>query len=437
MKRLTLSPLIARASGGAKTLAEIVGTTVLVMLIMAPDAAAQQATAPLDAEREIIQQLLRRIEQLEARIKELEAQAATTASPPPASVTPEAEVTRQEVEDQPRRETHQHEEVSTGVPRLQIRGFADVGVHASDLKGATTSFALGQLDLFITSQLSDTLSVLGELVFEAGEDRAFAPDFERILLQYSPNDYFNLGIGRYHTAIGYYNTAYHHGSWFETATGRPFLFAFEDEGGILPIHGVGVTLSGRIPSGRLGLRYVAEVSNGRASRSPLDEPVQNARDENNGKAFNLALFMRPDWAPGLQAGFSVYRDRLTPDGMPKIGQTILATHFVYQGLTLEWLNEALVVRHTPRGLGQTFNTPGFYTQIAPRFGRLRPYFRYQYVNAHESEPIFSDVGLRHGPSVGLRYDFSEFAAFKVQYDHTRRRGLNSINGLELQFAFTF
>jgi len=36
---------------------------------------------------------------------------------------------------------------------------------------------------------------------------------------------------RYHTAIGYYNTAYHHSTWFQTTTGRPFLFEFEDKGG--------------------------------------------------------------------------------------------------------------------------------------------------------------------------------------------------------------
>src|SRR5581483_7638069 len=164
-----------------------------------------------------------------------------------------------------------------------------------DRKGDTNSFVLGQLDLFITSQLSEKVNFVTEMVVESDDRNAFGVELERMMLQYSHNDYFNIAFGRYHTAIGYYNTAYHHGTWFQTEVGRPFLFNFEDDGGPLPVHGVGVTANGRIPSGKLGLHYVAEVSNGRTSRSPLDEPVQNVIDENNGKAYNLALYARPDW----------------------------------------------------------------------------------------------------------------------------------------------
>jgi len=96
-----------------------------------------------------------------------------------------------------------------------------------------------------------------------------------------------------------------------------------------------------------------------------------------------------------------------------------------------------VIRHAPRGQTRVFHTPGFYTQISRRFGSYRPYFRYQYVNAAADEPIFSDVGLRHGPSVGLRFEASEAVAFKLQYDHTNLRQRPAIDALTLQFAFTF
>jgi len=94
-----------------------------------------------------------------------------------------------------------------------------------------------------------------------------------------------------------------------------------------------------------------------------------------------------------------------------------------------WVHEA--------GSGRTFNTSGFYTQVSRKFEKARPFFRYQYVNAAAGEPILGDVGRRNGPSVGLRYDVSEFAAFKAQYDRTGRRGLEPFNGLTLQLAFTF
>jgi hypothetical protein len=287
---------------------------------------------------------------------------------------------------------------------------------------------------------------LSEIVFEAngGESpstqipiNAFKAEPERVLLEYSLNDYFNLSAGRYHTAIGYYNTAYHHSTWLQTTTGRPFLFEFEDDGGILPVHTVGVSASGEIPSGSLGLHYVAEAGNGRASRSPLSEPVQNVVDEGNRKAVNLALFARPDAIPGLQVGFSGYRDVLYPATSPKVGETIVDGYAVLVRSNFEWLNEALVIRHALQGAPHVFDTPGFYSQISERFGSYRPYFRYDYVNASSNEPIFPDVGLRSGPSVGVRYDANESVALKLQYDYTSLRRQPGVSTLGLQVGFTF
>jgi hypothetical protein len=337
---------------------------------------------------------------------------------------------------------------------LRVRGFGDVTLHGDNyhppapLQPDKTAFTLGQLNLFVTSDISDKFKFLSEIVFEAGPDNiygqtrgtanSFGVDVERYLLTYSYNDFFSLSAGRYHTAIGYYNTAYHHSTWLQTTTGRPLLFAFEDQGGILPIHNIGVEARGRIPSGSLGLHYVAEVGNGRESRNPIeDEPVQNIVVDKNHKAFNLAVFARPTKVPGLQVGFSVYKDLLVPFGRPTVGETILAAHAIYSTTNFEWLNEALVVRHAPTGLEHVFETPGFYSQISRRFGSYRPYFRYQYVNVSPNEPIFPDVGLRAGPSAGVRYDASESVALKFQYDFTSLRNQPAVQGAQAQIGFTF
>lgn len=407
-----------------------------------------------DLNSEALRQMLRRIEELEARIRELEARLAPNASSQTVAMTPASQqnaattnvldapvasstnVNNSQFKTQTGVAMHDdHEDLPGGTPHLQMQGFAEFNYRASNEKGKTNTFSLGQLDLFITSRLSEKFSVLSELILEAGEDNAFTFEVHRLLLKYSPNDYFNLSAGRYHTAIGYYNTAYHHGSWFQTAANRPFLFAFESKGGILPLHNVGVTATGRIPSAPFGLHYVAEIGNGRAAHSPQARPVQTAVDENNGKAFNLGVFARPNQVPGLQTGFSVYRDQLTPDGAPKVGQTIMAAHLVYQNARDEFLNEAMAIRHASEG--RVFYTPGFYTQFSRRFGKVRPFFRYQYVNAPSDDPIFRSVGRRNGPSLGLRYDLSDFVAFKWQYDRTAHRRLSTLDELILQLAFTF
>ncbi|MCA1573886.1 MAG: hypothetical protein LC770_04980 [Acidobacteria bacterium] len=187
--------------------------------IRSPTPAATESSA--ESGGAAMRQMLRRIEDLEARIRELEARQAQNASlPAVASATTQERAVSPEVLDpagglpttlknsqvttQAGVAAHDsHQDLPTGTPRLQIQGFAEVNYRASNEKGKTNAFALGQLDLFITSRLSEKFSVLSELILEAGEDNAFTFEIHRLLLKYSPNDYFNLSAGRYHTGIGY------------------------------------------------------------------------------------------------------------------------------------------------------------------------------------------------------------------------------------------
>jgi hypothetical protein len=389
----------------------------------------------------LINNLLQRIDQLEARVKELEAKegiapapAAQPSAAPPAQPPPKP---APEISEMPMGPAPAPESIPAGVPSLKIRGFSNIYWSGNDQKGATNSFALGQTNLFITSVLSRRIDMLAELIFEADTNNAFGVDLERIQIRYSFNDYFKLSAGRYHTSIGFYNTAYHHSTWMQTAVDRPFLFAFEDEGGILPVHNVGVSATGMIPSGHFGLHYVAEIGNGRASRTPLAEPVQDRVSDHNGKAFNVALFARPQMLPGFQVGASYYHDSLVPQGVPTVHEQIFSAHAVYQGSHFEFLNEAVLIRHAWSAVPAAFNTPAFYTQISEGIGLFRPYFRYQYLNASNAEPIFGDVSRRNGPSLGIRYDIGEFASFKTEFNRTDLRQTKPVNGITTQVDFTF
>ena len=412
----------------------------------------QQSETTVSVDRRTMQELLDRVAELEAsqrqlreRVAQLEKapsevptlSAASTADSSTSSsnrgslvVAGKAEPAKTDPPATPQSEHSggmaENEHMDVGRTALNIRGFGDFGVYGGTQKGQTTSFSVGQTNLFITSNLSERIRFLSELVFEVHQDNAFQTDLERVLLEGSLNDYFKLSGGRYHTAIGYYNTAYHHSTWFQTATERPYIFEYEDEGGILPIHMVGVQASGQIPSGNLGLHYVVEAGNGRTS-NPVAEPVQNYVDENGHKAFNVAFFARPDAVPGLQAGFSLYHDVLSAPGSSRVDETIMDAYAVLIRPRFEWLNEALMIRHAPAG-GHVFESPAFYSQISERFGSIRPYFRYQYINASSQEPVFPQVGLRTGPSAGIRFDATESVAFKLQYDYTKLARQQAIDG---------
>jgi hypothetical protein len=403
----------------------------LLLILGAPlGVPAQQTTNVPSNNAKTVEELTNRLAELEARIRELEARETAKASPTPTASPSSQESTTDNAEDQP-------PEVSgTDTPRLQIHGFGELEIGRSYEQGNIDSSAAAELETLISSKLSNRLSMLADIEIASDNSNRFHIGIERLLLKYSPSDYFNLSVGRNFTSIGYYNTA-HRGTWLQTATDPPLMFESEDEGGLLPIHSLGVSANGVIPSGSLGLRYVAEIGVGRTLRTRLDQASESVIDENNGTAFTLGMSARPDKVPGLEAGLSIHRDSLAPSGMPKIKQTILAAHLVFRRSALEILTEALVVRHTLQGANRIFNTTGFYSQISQQFGKYSPYFRYEYVNASGQEPIFSDVGRRRGPSFGLRYDLGKFVALTAQYKYTARRLQSPINALTLQLTFAF
>ncbi len=394
--------------------------SLLVLALSAGNVLAENPDATL-------RKLLNRVESLEAEVRQLRAEKSRGGSgketvPVEESATPLAD----------------EGALHGSFPQLKIRGFGDVEYHWADRGADKNAFRLGALDLFFTSQLTENVSALAETVIEADDEEHFGFEIERLVLQYTPREWFNVAVGRYHTAIGYYNNAYHHGKWLQTAVGRPKIFEFEDNEGILPIHNVGVSVSGAVPSGRLGLRYVAEIGNGRRYEAEK-EAVQNVTDNNKSKSLNLALFARPDWLPGLQAGASVYFDRLSAALLPDVRQTILSAHVVYVSPEFEWLNEGVLVRDSSR-LG-TFETYGFYTQVARRFGQFRPYVRYELLAANGRDPVMQAAGetdTHQTLSLGVRYDFTSLAAFKLQWDHTIEADDNDAReALTLQLSFTF
>jgi hypothetical protein len=264
---------------------------------------------------------------------------------------------------------------------------------------------------------------------------------DRLMIQYNPNKHLRIGFGKFNTAIGYYENQFHRAKFFQTATGRPLMFTDEDNGGILPVHQVGVTAQGEIPSGALGLHYIGEVTNGR-SFSRHSAEVQNFVDGNNFKAVNVGLFVKPDALAPLDAGFTVYRDTLQPDDLGTIHETITAAHAVWLTPNFEFLSEVAVLEHRVEATGETATSKTFYTQASNRFGIVRPYLRYEYQNVPAADPVFGlgDVtvatGIRKAVSCGLHFDVQHFAVVKVQVDRALQFGVWA-TGAHAQLAFAF
>ncbi len=397
------------------------------------------AVAPQGLDSDSIKKLLQRLDSQEAEIQDLKAQLNQVTKPAPAPVPA-----------LPAAPTY---------PNLQFHGFGDIDYAADNRKGTMlygvgetgtkNSFFLGEFDLFVTSQLSEDFSVLNETVLSAGLDNDMGLDIERLLLQYHPNAYFNVDFGRFHTALGYYNTAYHHGTWFQTAVGRPTFLEYEDSGGILPIHSVGLSFYGAIPSGRLNLNYVFEVGNGeRFSTVPGENVVQQVIANTDTKAVNVAIIANPDWLQGTELGIGTYYDRITPETtgapLPDFDQFIFNAHAAYHNADWEFLAEGYLIDDTAVDGGESHYSPAVFGQISRKFGLWTPYFRFTYYDVSEHDPLYTIVwnggqnaGVHYGPTCGLRYDISTYVALKAQYDYLIDQGLNDASRFTFQAAFTF
>lgn len=162
-----------------------------------------------------------------------------------------------------------------------------------------------------------------------------------------------------------------------------------------------------------------------------------SRDENDLKALNVRVSSRPATLPELELGVGLYRDHLEPEGGPRVAETILAGFAVYSSLSLEFLNEVVWIKHRPRGQGEGSTTTAFYSQLSRRWGRARPYSRYEYLKVPDADPIAGGLGRRVALTLGVRLDLTTCASLKAHYGRHTARGRSTTNGFEVQAAFAF
>ncbi|NOT29704.1 MAG: hypothetical protein HOP15_04550 [Planctomycetes bacterium] len=336
------------------------------------------------------------------------------------------------------------------IPRVLLRGFTHFELGARDnpafvsTRESEGAFALGGLDLFLTSRLSERASFLNETVFEPTEDGEYVLDVERVIFKYEFGDFLNVQAGRFHTTIGYWNEAYHHGEWLQTSAGRPRILAFEDDGGLLPVHMIGLVFKGRHMSQHLQTDYSLELGNG---RGPAADPPQITIDANDPKALNLGLTLHPLTLAGLSVGGSWYADSIPGNPDPLIGpvhtaldERIWSASLRYQENGWEALGEYFAIEH--ESSGPSADSDGYYLQISRQIERWTPYARYEAVSVDDADTFFADLDDLERWLLGVRWDFGDWSALKLQYAHADvTDDASGTQGdedeLELQLSFAF
>ena len=116
-----------------------------------------------------------------------------------------------------------------GVP---LRGFSDMS-YVYDSTDDSQSFRIGLVDFFLAKPIDAKTNFLVELGLEPSY-AGVGIDLERSYVQYVVGPWLKVSVGRFHTALGYWNDTYHHGGYLQTSVSRPVMERFEDNGGLLP-----------------------------------------------------------------------------------------------------------------------------------------------------------------------------------------------------------
>jgi hypothetical protein len=295
----------------------------------------------------------------------------------------------------------------------------------------SNSFSASHFEIFPTASF-DRLSFLAEVMFESdAAGNEFSIDVERIQAMYLFTEALRVKVGRVHTAFGYYNDAYHHARLFDLTTGRPYLTNFEDSGGIIPAHIVGVGVDGTLRAGRAGdFTYNVDVGN---ARLPDLTAVPVSLAAQGEKAVNLRLRFLPRVVSGLIFGVNaMYED--VPAGMAAaagagaigspdhLQETDLGAHAVLLAGEAHVILELAYIRHYDWRTGQIFQNYGGFLEAGYAFGDFTPYARYEAFQFDRAgDPLFESAtfllagtGMLDDARVGVKWVPNEHIALKLE-----------------------
>jgi hypothetical protein len=333
---------------------------------------------------------------------------------------------------------------------------------------SNTNFNTGKQVLFVTSQLSDKISVLSEnsAYFSNGN---FQFEIERLLLRYNIKDYFSVRVGRMFVPLGYWNNKYNLGLVLQPTIQRPLVIRNSSDGGVLEIKDNGAQIEGDNIS-KLRFSYRLLFSNGIGFNGSNNKG-------NNSIATTVSIGIEP--IEGLKIIASARRATLfkgtptltglTPDnGVQTLSN--IAVAYMNPEKKPEFIAELYNSRQDYKAMGKS-NSYGYFAYAGYKVtNKVVPYAQYSYAQAGtntKSDLYYAGLnGILASVSetiLGIRYKISSNFVYKLEYVNTVHnytyqnnvfalpigpgasaplvngdiKGYSKTNMVRMQFAFAF
>ena len=420
----------------------------LAVAFAAPAHAQSDPSKMAELERKL-EQALQQVLTLSQRVQQLEgAPKAAAPAPAPAAATSDLARRVQSLEQELTAVANRPEE-DRG---LALHGFADVG-YSGGSKSRPVGGYLGSVDFYLTPKFGDRVKSLIELAFEADADGGIATDLERLQVGYTVSDALTLWAGRFHTPYGYWNTAFHHGAQLQNSIWRPVFLEFEDKGGILPAHSVGLWATGglKLDGGRLNYDLYAGNSPtidvaqpGVGGTGTLNPNLVGARNRKASLGANVSWSFRGS-LEGLTLGAhaltaNVADTQATPNSTK---MRMLGVWGAYAENDWDIMGEYYGFRNkSASGATGSHSSSASYLQVGRTFNAFTPFVRVERTSLDQNDAYFSEQesGVSYKRvAFGLRYDVNPTAAVKIEGARTRHtdRDQESFSEIRTQFAIRF
>jgi hypothetical protein len=331
--------------------------------------------------------------------------------------------------------------------RYALNLFGDMFAGASsrsegDIRRPDPAFAVGVFDMLFTADLEKQLLMTSEFSVRYEPHTPLA-ELERLHIRWRPSKHFFLEAGRFHTDLGYWNVAYHHGRYLQLTNERPRTILLH--GGLLPAHWIGAQAGVTATLGRGTVTAIGSVGTAR-ERQPrgghgLHGSAFTSINAVHGK-LELAGYLHRDLRFGVSAVYDTIpaEPAFVRPGLPdqeiveKVGNAFIALPSV----PVIFISEAYVIEHSlnrsarPENVGSKWRTFGAFALLGYQFGRVTPYIRGEYIGSEVGAFIFNPfyhpeprsisgfsvtMDVKEGV-VGTRIDVSDWSSLKFEYHAT-------------------
>ncbi len=413
-----------------------------VCAAIAPHALADTQSDRIEQLEKKLEQSLKLIDTLASRLAEVERGKAPAATAKAVVAEPAPELVRLQEAVAQISESLSQRSNDTGLP---LHGFADVGGAWSSAGDSLPlrGFNGGTLDLYLTPQFGDRVKSLIELAVEYGPDGGIGLDMERLQIGYTLSDGLTLWAGRFHTPFGLWNTAFHHGANLQTSIYRPRFVDFEDKGGIIAAHSVGLWLSGKtsLDSGKLS--YDTYLANGSSIRGRvLDFNAYTDDTANKLLGFNLGYAPRGALS-GLTLGLHGFASRVqvldASEAALSLTQVrMLGAYAGYDADDWEVLAEYYGFRNTDAASGGGRNSAAWFAQVGKSFGQWTPFVRHERAALAAADRYFSSQASGRSyqrSSAGLRYALDPRSSLKLEISSSTENAASLLDAAGAPVAF--